>query len=160
MVLGATLHWHVTVTWQSLIVSWVLCIFYYVFMFMYMYVLRLSEASYTIINSLTVQPKWKQFGDHYSGFLQHQIFAPCVCYCFFVFGHTGTYSPIFPLIKHETSIKSHFQNHLRFIDFTSERDVYVHFLCIRSFYESHVGTTHIWEMIVRSNLGWFLHNIL
>ncbi len=48
------------------------------------------------------------------------------------------------------------QDHLRFIDFTSERDVFTRFLFVRSFYES----THIREMIVRSNLGWFLRNIL
>ncbi len=30
------------------------------------------------------------------------------------------------------------QDHFRFIDFTSEREVYARFLFIRSFYESHV----------------------
>ncbi len=30
------------------------------------------------------------------------------------------------------------QDHLRFMDFTSERDAYVCFLYVRSFYESHV----------------------
>ncbi len=49
------------------------------------------------------------------------------------------------------------QDQLRFIDFISERDTFVRFLCIRSFCESHV---RIFEMIVRSILGWFLYNIL
>ncbi len=35
------------------------------------------------------------------------------------------------------------QDNLRFIDFTSERDVYVHFLYVHSFYESHVRTFKI-----------------
>ncbi len=33
------------------------------------------------------------------------------------------------------------QDHLRFIDFTSERDAYARFLFVRSFYESNVRTS-------------------
>ncbi len=44
-----------------------------------------------------------------------------------------------------------------FIDFTSERDAYVRFLCAFILW---ITRTHIREMIVRSNLGWFLCTIL
>ncbi len=33
---------------------------------------------------------------------------------------------------------SQVQDDLRFIDFTSDREAYVHFLCVCSFYESHI----------------------
>ncbi len=35
------------------------------------------------------------------------------------------------------------QDNLRFIDFTSERDVYMRFLYVHSFYESHIRTFKI-----------------
>ncbi len=63
--------------------------------------------------------------------------------------------PFSSLVKHETSIRGRLQgrelkpfscmqvqDHLWYIDFTSEREVYVRFLSMCSFYESHV---HIFE---------------